>query len=120
VGTNTLQERGGELITVARFIPGGRTAVTLTAGLTRFGWSRFARYDAAAAVVWAAYAALLGYFGGRAFEQEPWKGLLLALVIALIVTVGTEVGRGMANRKRAARQARPAEPDLHTTSRPRP
>lgn len=31
-----LDQRGGELIAVGRFIPGGRTAVTLTAGLTGF------------------------------------------------------------------------------------
>jgi membrane-associated protein len=32
---NQLRERGGELIVVARFIPGGRTVVTLSAGTLR-------------------------------------------------------------------------------------
>jgi membrane protein DedA with SNARE-associated domain len=97
-----LEERGGELIAVGRFIPGGRTAVTLTAGLTQFPWRRFAAYDAAAAVVWAGYAALLGYFGGRAFEHQAWKGLLLALGVAFAVTAGTEAAR-WAYRRRPVR-----------------
>jgi membrane-associated protein len=61
-----LQERGGELIAIARFIPGGRTGVTLSAGLLRFSWHRFILFDAAAAVGWALYASLLGYFGRAA------------------------------------------------------
>lgn len=95
-----LTERGGELIAVGRFIPGGRTAVTLSAGTLRFSWRRFAFFDAIAAVVWALYAALLGFFGGRAFEDSPLKGLLLAFGIALAVTVGTEAVRWLLKRRR--------------------
>lgn len=97
-----LDDRGGELIAVARFIPAGRTAVTLTAGLTSFPWRRFARYDAIAAVLWAGYAALLGYFGGRAFEKQAWKGLLLALGIAFAITLTVEAVRWLLGRRRSA------------------
>jgi membrane protein DedA with SNARE-associated domain len=38
--------------------------VTLSAGLLRFRWRRFLTFDAAAALVWALYATLLGYLGG--------------------------------------------------------
>lgn len=100
--TRQLDQRGGELIAAARFIPGGRTAVTLTAGLTGFPWRRFAVYDAGAAVVWAGYGALLGYFGGRAFEDQAWKGLLLALGVAFAITVGTEGVRWLLRRRRHA------------------
>jgi membrane-associated protein len=55
-----LTERGGELIAIARFIPGGRTAVTLSAGLLEFPWRRFIFFDSLAAVGWALYASLLG------------------------------------------------------------
>jgi membrane protein DedA with SNARE-associated domain len=97
-----LNERGGELIAVARFIPGGRTAVTLSAGLLEFPWRRFAAFDAAAAIGWASYASLLGYFGGAAFEHEAWKGLLLALGIAFAVAAGVEITRWVLKRRRAA------------------
>lgn len=106
----SLDERGGELIAVARFIPGGRTAVTLTAGLTEFEWRRFASYDAVAAVLWAGYGGLLGYFGGRAFEEQAWKGLLVALGVALAVTASTELVRSLLRRRRRTHDAlHPAE-----------
>lgn len=96
-----LRERGGELIAIARFIPGGRTAVTLSAGTLHYPWPRFALYDAGAGILWASYAALLGYFGGHAFEEAPWKGLLLALGIAFGVAGGIEVARWLRKRGRA-------------------
>ena len=95
-----LAERGGELIAVARFVPGGRTAVTLSAGMLRFAWRRFVLFDAVAAILWALYAALLGYFGGRAFEKAAWKGLLLALGIAFAVAAGVELTRWLLRRRR--------------------
>jgi membrane protein DedA with SNARE-associated domain len=95
-----LAERGGELIVIGRFIPGGRTAVTLSAGTLGYPWRRFALFDAAAALVWALYATLLGYFGGRAFEHAPWKGLLLALAIAFAVAGGIELTRWLLKRRR--------------------
>ena len=97
-----LTERGGELIAVARFIPGGRTAVTLSAGLLHFPWRRFILFDGAAALGWALYAALLGYFGGHAFANSAWKGLLLALGIAFGVAVGVEITRWALKRRHAA------------------
>jgi membrane protein DedA with SNARE-associated domain len=97
-----MSERGGELIAAGRFIPGGRTAVTVTAGLTKFHWPRFARFDALAAVMWASYAAALGFVGGRVFEDKPWAGLLVAIGIALTVTLGIEVVRWVLGRRRKA------------------
>jgi membrane-associated protein len=97
-----LSERGGELIAVGRFIPGGRTAVTLSAGTLRFPWPRFAAFDACAASGWALYASLLGYFGGRAFEKATWKGLVLALGIAFAVAGGIELTRWLLKRRRSS------------------
>ena len=95
-----LQERGWYLIIVARFIPGGRTVTTFTAGFTEaISWRRFLIFDAIAAAIWGSYTVLLGYFGGRTFEEEPWKGLLLAFAIALAVTAVVEVVRYVRHRR---------------------
>ena len=85
-----LAERGGLVIIVGRYVPGGRTAVTFTAGVTHYSYPRFAAYDTIAAATWATYAALLGYFGGRFFEHHVWAALLLAFGIAAGVTLGVE------------------------------
>lgn len=96
-----LSERGGELIAIGRFIPGGRTAVTLSAGTLRFPWRRFVVFDAASAIGWATYASLLGYLGGSAFEKSTWKALVLALGIAFTVAGGIEVARWIVKRRSA-------------------
>ena len=89
-----LEERGGYLIVVARFIPGGRTAVTFASGYVHvMPWRRFIVFDVVAGVVWGSYTALLGYFGGRQFEEQPWKGLLLAFAVAVAVAVLVELIR---------------------------
>ena len=90
----TLDERGAYIILIARFIPGGRTAVTFSAGyLSTFPWRRFIVYDIVAGVLWATYAALLGYFGGKTFEERPWLGLLIALGVALTLGLVVELVR---------------------------
>jgi hypothetical protein len=44
----------------------------------------------------------VGYIGGEAFEEQPWKGLALGLGIALTVTFAVEVIRHMRRPKTAA------------------
>jgi membrane protein DedA with SNARE-associated domain len=86
-----LERRGGMLIVVSRFVPGGRTATTLTAGLTHYPYGRFAGFDAVAAVAWALYGGLLGYLGGRMFHDKPWAALLVAFGIAGTITLASEL-----------------------------
>ena len=94
-----LEERGSYIIIIARFIPFGRTAVTFTAGYTRgLPWHRFFRYDLLAGGLWATYATMLGYIGGKQFEDQPWKGLLVAFAVAVGVSVSVEVVRKLRAR----------------------
>lgn len=88
---NFLKERGSYVLVVARFIPGGRTATTFTAGLVHLRWmTRFAPAIVLAATIWSLYGSLLGYLGGRVFENRPILALLVALGIATAITVTVE------------------------------
>jgi membrane-associated protein len=93
-----VEERGGYLIVVARFIPGGRTVVTLSCGMLEMPWRRFIAFDVAAGILWATYAAMLGYVGGRTFEENPFYGFLVAFAVALAVTGLVEAYRWMKKR----------------------
>ncbi|TDC24488.1 DedA family protein [Streptomyces sp. 8K308] len=97
-----LQKRGGLVLVVARYIPGGRTAATLTTGATRYPLSRFSRYDAIAAASWAVYSACIGYIGGAAFEHNPLRGVALGLGLALAITLLHEGVRFLRNRRASA------------------
>jgi membrane-associated protein len=93
-----LAERGPYLILIARFVPGGRTATTFTAGMVRFRAVVFFPMAALAAIAWASYAVLLGYYGGRAFEERPLLALGVALAIAFGVTAVVELTRRLRRR----------------------
>jgi membrane protein DedA with SNARE-associated domain len=98
-----LEERGGMLIVIARFIPGGRTATTVTCGIVRYPWRRrFVPFTAIGGVGWALYAGLIGYLGGKSFEEEPWKGLLIAFAIAGGVALAIETVRHFRRRGKHA------------------
>ena len=109
-----LEARGFYLIIIARFIPGGRTAVTFSSGYTHgMTYRRFVVADAVAALIWGSYAALLGYIGGKQFEEEPWKGLLLAFVVAVSIAGLVELVRHLRERRKraGADQTAPADVD---------
>jgi membrane-associated protein len=97
-----LERHGGPLIFGARFVPGGRTATTVSAGALRMRWARFAAFAAMAALGWASYAALMGYVGGRAFEDNPLWGLLVGFGLAALTFVAVEVARRARARSRRA------------------
>ena len=101
------------ILVVARYVPGGRTAVTLTMGAVGYRLRSFSLFAAVAAVSWALYGALLGYVGGVAFEDDPLKGVAVGLGLALGVTGAVEAVR-FARRRRGAVDAGPerSEPGL--------
>jgi len=111
----SLERYGMPLIIVCRFIPGGRTAVTLTCGVVGYNRRRFVIATAIAGLIWASYSFFLGRLGGRAFEDRPWAGLLLAFGAAIAVSALVEVIR----RIRSARGHRGqvvSEPDRQADS----
>lgn len=98
-----LRVRGGLLLITARFIPGGRTLVTVSSGITHRPRRWFMTFAAIAAAIWASYAALLGYIGGRAFEDDHTKAFLVAFAGALSVTAIIEIVRWTRHRRASAR-----------------
>jgi membrane protein DedA with SNARE-associated domain len=97
-----LDRRGGVIIVGSRFIPGGRTATMLAAGMLEMPWRRFVAFDLLAAVIWAFYGTAIGYFGGTAFEGRPLIGVAVALGLALVAGLAVELGRRVVLRVRSA------------------
>jgi membrane-associated protein len=94
----TLEERGGTIIIVCRYIPGARTAVTLTCGAVRYPLKKFSLFDGIAAATWGVYSCMVGYIGGQAFHDSPLKGLALGLGIAFTVALLVELIRHLRSR----------------------
>lgn len=94
-----IRVRGGILLITARFIPGGRTALTVSSGITHqpHGW--FIKWDVIACSIWATYAALLGFLGGRTFEDDHTRAFLTAFVLAVAATLLIELGRHLWSRR---------------------
>lgn len=93
-----IENRGGNLLITARFIPGGRTIVTLSCGITGQSRRWFMKWSAIAAVIWGLYATLLGFIGGKSFQDNHTKAFLTAFSIAIVATVMVEVIRHFRNR----------------------
>jgi membrane protein DedA with SNARE-associated domain len=115
----SLDRFGLPLIIVCRFIPGGRTAVTLTCGLTGYPARRFTAAAAVAAVIWALYAFLIGRIGGRAFADNPLAGLAIAFGASVAISAVIEAVRRLraGSRRRRAAAEPPAPRSAVTASR---
>ncbi len=88
-----ISERGGLLLITARFIPGGRTALTISSGITRQSRRWFVGWITVAVCIWATYAAMLGFVGGKAAKDNHTAAFMIAFGTALAVNVVIEVVR---------------------------
>ncbi|MEZ5217943.1 MAG: DedA family protein [Ilumatobacteraceae bacterium] len=93
--------RGGMLLITARFIPGGRTALTLSSGITRQPRRWFFGWITAAVLIWATYAAMLGYIGGKAAKDNHTAAFMIAFGTALGVNAVIELVRHFRKPKSA-------------------
>jgi membrane protein DedA with SNARE-associated domain len=93
-----IENRGGNLLITARFIPGGRTIVTLSCGITGQSRRWFMKWSAIAAVIWGLYATLLGFIGGKSFQDNHTKAFITAFSIAIVATVIVEIVRHFRTR----------------------
>ncbi|GGH90115.1 DedA family protein [Arthrobacter liuii] len=82
-----LRKRPASLILVARFVPIGRVAVNLTAGVTHYPHLRFAGLTVLSASLWAAYSVAIGLFFGQWFEDNHVLGAAIAIVCAVALGI---------------------------------
>lgn len=96
-----LEQRGPVIIIAARFVPGGRTAATFSAGALEYRWRTFLIAAVAAAVLWAGFTTALGWFGGNAYKDSLWKPLLISAGVAVLAAGVGELYRHATERKPA-------------------
>ena len=93
-----LDQYGGPLVIVARFLPGGRTATTIACGVLQFPYRQFLVFDAVGAVLWAAINTFIGYLGGQAFANNAIAAFALSFGVALAVAGVIELIRRLRRR----------------------
>ena len=77
------EQWGPGLVVGGRFVPGGTTAVGVTAGVVRFPFRRFVACSLIGATVWTAYGVGLAYLGRTVIPGSWWVGTLVAVAIGL-------------------------------------
>ncbi|MGW7460251.1 DedA family protein [Streptomyces sp. NPDC054797] len=87
-----LDQHGALVLVLSRLVPAGRIPVMLACLLAGLPVRRFARGDAPACLAWAATYGLIGILGGSLFS-EPWKGVALAVGLALLISAGPALWR---------------------------
>ncbi|GAA1249775.1 DedA family protein [Kitasatospora nipponensis] len=75
------------VVIIARFVPGGRTALDLAMGHSPEPSRRFLRWSALAALVWAAYIVTLGWLNSHWFNTT-WLSLAVSCAAATSISAG--------------------------------
>jgi membrane protein DedA with SNARE-associated domain len=99
----SLTRNGAALIIGARYIPGGRVAVNMSAGALGYPWGRFLPVSALAGVSWAVYGAGIGILAGSWLAHEPLLATVIGVLIAIVI--GVIVDRIAALRRRRVARA---------------
>jgi membrane protein DedA with SNARE-associated domain len=103
-------KRGGIFIIIGRFVPGGRTAVAVGAGILHFNWLQFVLYDAVAAVIWAFQAALPGYIGGSLIQDQPWLAMVFGFFLSAVLAGGIALAQRWWDRRQQVEVEVPIKP----------
>lgn len=89
----------------------------LAAGLAGFSWRRFAVVDLAASSLWAAVYMAIGLLGFALFD-EPWQGVLAAIVLVILVTAVSSMVQRHRRKAAAARRVGPEGEAEQTSETP--
>lgn len=91
---------GARAIVLARFVPIVRTFITVTAGVGRMNFRRYALYSSIGGLLWGTGVTLLGYFLGKfEFVHSNIELILIAVVLVSLIPVGIEVVRARRGRR---------------------
>jgi membrane protein DedA with SNARE-associated domain len=80
-----VRRQGPALVFTGRFLPGIRIGINIACGAGQMSYRRFLMFDALGAVLWSTQAALIGYFAGRAFADQIWVALAVAIGVGIAV-----------------------------------
>ena len=72
----------------------------MSSGITHQPHRWFIGWVAVAVTIWATYASLLGYLGGRTFQDDHTRAFLFAFGAAIVATILIEIGRHLRERFR--------------------
>ncbi|MFF0063428.1 DedA family protein [Streptomyces sp. NPDC005279] len=95
-----LEERGVTVLVLSRLIPAGRIPVMLACLLGKMPLRRFVRGDIPACLAWAATYQLIGILGGSLFD-EPWKGVVVAVALTVVISGAPTLWRRVGRAPRA-------------------
>ncbi|HWH15776.1 MAG TPA: DedA family protein, partial [Miltoncostaeaceae bacterium] len=113
-----VRRNGAALVVAGRFLPGLRIAINMSCGSGQMAYGRFLLFDALGAFIWATQAALLGYFAGRAFADQPWVAFVVAFAVTISVAAGISLReRRHVRRERAAAEAAAAQAEAAAAQR---
>ncbi|MGW4023362.1 DedA family protein [Streptomyces sp. NPDC005009] len=89
-----LADHGVAVLVLSRLIPAGRLPVMLACLVAKWPVRRFVRGNLPACLAWAATYQLIGVLGGSLFDQ-PWQGVLAAIVLTVLISVAPGLWRRM-------------------------
>ncbi|MFD7684986.1 DedA family protein [Streptomyces sp. NPDC059781] len=89
-----LADHGVAVLVLSRLIPAGRLPVMLACLVAKWPMRRFVRGNLPACLAWAATYQLIGVLGGSLFDQ-PWQGVLAAIVLTVLISVAPGLWRRM-------------------------
>lgn len=107
---------GARAIVLARFVPIVRTFITVSAGVGRMDFRRYAIYTTIGAIGWGAGVTVLGYYLGQiALIRDHIELMLVLVVLVSVIPIGIELLRVRGRARRP--DLRSGGPDDETAER---
>jgi len=105
------RKHGSVALILARFVPIGRTFVTMNAGVGRMTFQKFITYTAIGGILWVLVAVQAGYFLGQIpVVRNNFEAALLLIIVVAVLPRGVEWlkarRKGQVSQPQSARRSR--------------